>query len=837
MPADQAVYWIDRCPAAEPVAWARQTLRDAMASQGIDAQPARYWEPSRGTTLLTGTTSNWLVRRALALENVQVENRPEGVLFHTCATESGSVQVAAGTDERGLMYALLELADRIEDVGRVALDSTPPLVEYPERPIRGVDRFIMGPLDDEWFLSTDFWRRYLARIARCRFNRFVLVMGFDTAYFSPPYPFFVAVPDYPNVRAVDDDRRARNLAQLREIGSLCHAHGLEFVLGTWQQTPWTKQQEMLVTGLPEGEGALGTYCAAGLRELLAQCPQIDGMHFRVNHEAGIGDQNSNEAFWKECIRAVAEAEPKRTIDLRAKGLTDGMIAYALECGVDVRVPTKYWCEHMGLPHHLTQMRSEELARLHNLNHSRRYSYSDLLRKPRTYEMVFRLWNMGSSTVLLWGDPDYVRRFAESTTVGGSVGFEVTAPLSLKGGHAAAQRDPWRVMKAPLTDGEYEDDRYWMTYLLYGRIGYSSATDGEIWRRELRRRFGSDGAPLLERAYRAASKVLPLVTAFHMPVHPMLCYWPEMDTGGPLFAEHNHHPQRGKNTYQNAEPSDQGLFYKIDDYVRDSLGGALQGKHSPLHVRDWFRSFAAETRDALDASHGNREYASSRADFLMLADLADYHAWKIEAAVAFTSYEERGSQRDLRRAFTAAREALAHWRALAERGAEQYYDALDFSAGAGYERRGSWADRQHEIEKDVAKLAEMLGDEAESVGPAVAAPPLPPPTIALSVSVPDTCVAGRDLVLDARVADVPLSPASMTLHYRRMNQMDGAFRTAPMERTDRGFRGIVPGGEIGATFDLLVYFSAIDRQGQPALYPGVYHPDHAAPYFMITTVSA
>ena len=240
--------------------------------------------------------------------------------------------VVAGTDARGLMYALLELAERLNVDGPSALSAVQNLLEFPDHAVRGLDRFIMGPLDEEWFDSDTFWDYYLTRLARCRFNRFVLVMGFDTAYFSPPYPFFVQTPNASQVRAVgvSDEKRDANLQRLRAIGHQCHEHGLEFIFGTWQQTPWTKQQEMLVEGLPEEEGGLGDYCAAGLKTLLAQCPEIDGVHFRVNHEAGIGDQNTNEAFWRMCIRAVADAGRKLKLDLRAKGLTDGMIQFALE---------------------------------------------------------------------------------------------------------------------------------------------------------------------------------------------------------------------------------------------------------------------------------------------------------------------------------------------------------------------------------------------------------------------------------------------------------------------------------------------------------------------------
>jgi hypothetical protein len=67
----------------------------------------------------------------------------------------------------------------------------------------------MGPTEDEWFYDDGFWRYYLERLAQCRFNRFVLVTGYNTAFMSPPYPFFVEVPGYDGIRiiAVLSERR------------------------------------------------------------------------------------------------------------------------------------------------------------------------------------------------------------------------------------------------------------------------------------------------------------------------------------------------------------------------------------------------------------------------------------------------------------------------------------------------------------------------------------------------------------------------------------------------------------------------------------------------------
>ena len=70
---------------------------------------------------------------------------------------------------------------------------------------------------------------------------------------------------------------------------------------------------------------------------------------------------------------------------------------------------------------------------------RRYGTWDLLRKPRSYPLIHRLWSAGSQRVLLWGDPEWVRRFVGTCAASGD-GFEVMAPLTNKG--VRDNQPPW-----------------------------------------------------------------------------------------------------------------------------------------------------------------------------------------------------------------------------------------------------------------------------------------------------------------------------------------------------------------------------------------------------------
>jgi len=865
---------VDRIPPGgetAPLDYGVETFFDALEAQDATVETVEYWTEAEAETdafLVVGRTDDQVVERLLGETGGDVDETgadiddPESVVYRWADTGDGTALVVAGSDDRGLVYALLELAERVDAHGLDALSAVTDLTESPDNEVRGVDRFVEGPVEDEWLFDEAFWHDYLDRLARCRFNRFVLSTGYDTAYLSPPYPFFVDVPGHPDVRVSDeiDISREEHRDMLRRIGELCHQYGLEFVFATWQQRPWSANpdvdhdpgdQGMLVEGLPEDAEEYTDYCVRGLRAMLTDCPEIDGVQLRVNFESGVGDRSTAETFWREIIDGVEAAADERgrdvSLDLRAKGLTDDMIQWAQETGVEVTVPTKYWCESTGLPHHNTQMRRGELANLDDMNRHRRYSYSDMLEKPRFFDILYRLWVTGTNRVFLWSDPDYARRFSHSTQFGDSVGFEVTTPLSLKGGHHFLQDEQWPLFDDPdLRDYEWEDQRYFAWYRLFGRLGYSTDADPDAWEREFEARFG-EAAPAVMRGLRAASKVLPLVTAAHLTRHPALTNWAELDTGGALFAEHNYNPQFTEVTYATAEPSDPGLFYQIDEFVDDYLEGSFADKYTPLQVSRWYESFAADTREAVAAAEDaadseTGEFESTLLDLRMLADLSEYHALKTRAATALCLHERTDETSALAEATAYMAGATEAWESLAERGSGTYHDDLVFGMGPHSADEGNWADRLVELEADREELAERC--EAAGVDPGTVErtgvvtdlvttehQSFDAPT--LDLDVPTSVPAGEAVEVRVRTGEVS-GFDSMTLYYRHTNQAEGPFRSAPMEAVDEGFVATIPADYVDPEWDLLVYVGTSDEAGNAVLCPGLYHADYPEPYLVVET---
>jgi hypothetical protein len=833
----------------------RGELYGALKKHGIAVTNINHWAElsAAAPVLVIGTTENRRIQILLENAGVNYHLAPESLFLQWCDIPNGKALVIAGVDDQGLMYNLLELARRTAFRSIEAFNDAENFVETPYNKVRCVDRYVVGHLDDEWLKCAGFWHYLLGRMARARFNRFCLILGFDTAYMAPPYPFFIESPKYPEVAVTGLSAQAReeNLAALRQIGNLCHNYGIQFVFGTWQQRPWTKKQDCFVTGLPEDEKGLGEYCYDGLKNLIKAVPEIDIVHFRVNHESGVGDQVSAEDFWNHCVDAVAEtaAETGRPLvmDLRAKGLTERMIAHAFSRGLPVEVPTKYWCEHAALPYHLSVMRSEELAQLDNFNHSRRYSYADMLRKPRFYDVIYRLWNYGSTNLFLWGDADYARRFSLSCGLSGSAGFQINTPLSLKYGHELSHKTSWDTFINPeLRSGKYEDERFWMWYTVFGRLGYNPDTDPSVWQDEFAVRFGKAG-PSLEKALAAASKIVPLVTTAHMPVHPSLSYWTEMSTGYALFAENNLHKARhftnAPISYGSVEPSDQGLFYGIDEYVEALTSNTFSGKYSPLQTAAWLDVFAADTEKNLAAAETlicdkkSAEYLALRTDLAMLLDFARYHADKIRSAYALALWRAKQEENYLSDAALFLNLAIKQWESLAKRGKENYYHDLNFSSAGSTTRRGTWDDLTPELLADRGAIAGLFKANGIEPKDALSGAYYPGNLSAERCQVfacfPENAHAGQALKIDATTSSFGETGTAPVLHYRHTDQTEGLFHTLEMRWNGRVYTSLIPADYVSSEWDIQVYITIQGPQGDCIMLPGIYHPVYPFPYHVIT----
>ena len=356
-------------------------------------------------------------------------------------------------------------------------------------------------------------------------------------------------------------------------------------------------------------------------------------------------------------------------------------------------------------------------------------------------------------------------------------------------------------------------------------------------RPMRQRYGEAAQPMMT-AIAYASRIVPFIVGFHMPVHPQLNYWAEFSTGGALFAENNYNPAiKGAGvTYQSTEPGDAGLFYPIAEFAKAHIAGMEDGRYTPWQAAGALRNMAANAVKYLGMAEmagipDTNEARGAVLDIEMLSLLAIYHQFKIAASVYLSLYEEKGESGHLAASLAYMRRARDRWADFTERG-QKYHKRLVFYVGNhSVCRDGNWKDFYQELDADVARLEVMLGGgcaETEEIPiPRTGIEPL-----GWHDDVPSRCAMGKPLRISLRTNATDVLRGGVNLRYRHTNQLEGLFINAPMELINGAWRGEIPALYITAEWDLLVYFEAVGPDGEGMIYPGLWHGEHMLPYHIV-----
>ncbi len=642
-----------------------------------------------GDVLLAGTLSgsSW-IRDMKSSGRLDLADHKESLAVRRIREEGRNLLVVTGADDIGLMYALLEIAEQVRTSSSPAgwFSSVRESGETPLVPVRSMAVLLHSQdCEKDWYYSEEYWEEYFARLAANRWNAFNLIFSHQTPYLSPLYAFHVKVEEHPEVRAkgLTEAERIRNLEMLRFISSLAKQRGLAFTLGIWQQIAWEgkhqgSQQESMVTGLTRKNMHSYTYHA--LLNLLRECPDIQTIQLRINHESGIDYDEQTEFYKSAVFRAITDCGRPVKLEARNVGLLRETLQAALDMGLPTRVSHKYWGEHMVFPHHPTRIMWT-------------YSYGDWLKYPQRYENLYQVWSLGSHRLLLWGDPDYVRRFAPTTLFQDASGFEICAPLSQKG--YGNPPGAWRIFRDKDREHfRWEFERYWSTYTLFGRLTYNPAETDEIWMRELRSRFGKEAAPAVAEAYKAASRVLPLIMGTATPDYNMYT-WAEKDSGGLI------------NFYLHYGSYDPYRIASFREFIRNVVEGRTSGKKTPedmaLRLEDKADKIERNLKAAGSAGiEGNKEYWATQKDFQILMGMARFFAQKIRATYNLGFFYETGDFSLLQQAVVHAKNALEIWKKLASAAEEIYSPNLVMGPGS----TGHWKENIVFVENDLKQLIDQ-----------------------------------------------------------------------------------------------------------------------------------
>ncbi len=545
------------------------------------------------------------------------------------------------------------------------------------------------------------------------------------------------------------------------------------------------------------------------------------LQFRMHWESGI-TRSETEGFWRDVFAMLKDQRPDLRYELRAKDLPDSVIQSAVHSGINFRIATKFWMEQMGLPFHPTHVNVQDQA-------NRRHGYADLLRYPKQYSLNYRMFNGGTERVLLWGDPEYARRFAESSTLWDGDGFEVNEPLITKMEGQTHDTPPFALLNPPHQYYVYEFERYWHFYQTFGRMGYNTHTPADVFDRPFVKRFGPAAGPLVGQALHRASWVLPRIVAadYNYRDFPMTIAWPEKQHLGSLLR------------FSQSQGSDTELFASFDEEARQLLNGGETAKIRPPETSHWFQQTSDEIlRLVADAEHQigehrNNEFDSTIVDLKILANLALYHSRRIPAAVNYRLYELTRDPAALDDAIAGERSAIEAWRQIVAAAGDFY--AADMMMGARRNNLcGHWRDELPAMETELKALIDRRASAANGT-PLRQSPRYQPLTddaarAAVSHRKINSMVAGNPLPI-AAVITAPSGVKSVNLRYRALNQTKN-YLTLAMQRIGDSdtFRAVIPADEIDPAWDLVYFIEVIDNEGNGTHYPEF---EKESPYVVTT----
>jgi len=821
-------------------------LEAALRDKGISFDTTNFLETARGKTLIVAglTTKAGGAAQLLKDDQLVAPTGAEALVIHRGQWKGRPLLVLAGSDDRGLMYAELDTADRIgwSTERENPLAEIRETVETPGVSERALSVYTMNRRYwESRFYNETYWARYLDLLAQNRFNSLVVIFGYENGGFlAPPYPYFFDVEEFPDVRMVglSREQQQRNLAAFNRLVQMAHDRGINFTAGLWDHIYRGGVQGGGIPGAGEAtrtptpglvwgvtETNLTAYTKAALTKFIRMVPKLDGIQFRMHDESGLKNREQGE-FWRNIFQVMKQNGPDIRFDARAKGLPDSVIETGLEMGVKLRITTKFWMEQMGLPFHPTHINKEN-------QFDRRHSYADLLRYPQRYKMLWRLWNGGTSRVLLWGDPDYGRRFAESSHLYDGDGFEVNEPLATKMEAQPHDAKPFELLNPSYRYYDYEFERYWHFFQVFGRIGYNPNTPAEVWQHEFQKRFGKEAAAFVEAGLHRASQVLPRIVAACYPYSyfPTTRGWAEKQRLGDLPA------------YAKAEGSDLQQFASFDDEARDLIEGTQTARTRPPQTSRWLKQTADEINRQIAAAekrigkNRNKEFDSTVTDLKILANLALYHSRRIPAAVSYRLFERTQDPMALEDAIGHERNAIASWRDLVSAAGDVYSEDLMMGV-RGAALCGHWKDELAALEKGLDSLERqrrgLRSTEGSKTAPRYQAEPTgddrePPVVIHQPVT---TAPAGKPLTIAAEVRD-PSGVNWVHLRYRSVSQHQD-YRTLPMLPSgDKDhYQAVIPANEIDPKWDLMYLIEVMNNRGN-----GKIHPDFnkETPYVVVRLV--
>ncbi|WP_143525131.1 hypothetical protein [Labilibacter marinus] len=815
--------------------------------------------------ICAGLASHPYISKSLQEKNITISDTPEALAVHVILDNNQTRLIIAGADAVGIMYAALDIAEQIKHAPSVQ-DFFSTIEDINESPFitdRSVSTYTMNrSLFEQRLFDKQYWTTYFDMLATNRINSYVFIFGYECAGFmAPMFPYFFDVEAYPQVQfnGLSKKEQALNREAMQTVINLAHERGIRITFGLWDhiyrgavqagRIEWaprtiTPETPNVVSGVTTEN--LAPYTKAALRELLSVFPDIDALQFRMHNESGLKVEEI-PVFWEDVFSMLRELKPSLTFDLRAKGLPEEVIQNAIDTELPFRIATKFWMEQIGMPFHPTHVHPQNQK-------GKRHGYANLIRYPKEYDVHWRVWSGGTLRLLLWGDPNFVRRFVtESVPVYGGNSFEINEMLATKMLSVKHDTKPHQIHTSKYQYYDYEMERYWHYYQLWGRLSYNPEANPSIWEREFTQRFGDDTGLQVMNTLHQASEVLPRIVASstNYLYFPVTRGWATMMRMGDL------------DIYAKDSGTDTEQFQSYYDAAKQLLHGGETSMLTPYQNKVWFE----QTADFLlkkvnEISNGKMprnqkrklELETSLVDFQILAFLSQYHAERIPAAIWYNIYKETNDEFAIDKAIEAEGKAIGAWEKIVKVADGVYGENLRFGSkamstegAALYEaEKGkpyweihprsfpeNWAEELTKLQEGLAELKKLKGENSLNKAThqklIAGMEARPRSSLVAEVVKSKSAVPGKDYKIQIKVTEAN-KVDKIRLRYRHLTQFED-YKSVDMLQglAENIFEASIPGAFIEQRWDLMYFVEIIDSEGGGIRMPDF---DKEMPYVIV-----
>jgi len=565
----------------------------------------------------------------------------------------GNETHVSGFDEAGALYACAELAGHIRRSN--GLPENMDVTDFPKMSMRGIPLFLMTagtymyPIIESqfpWFYDKDLWIKTLDFLAEHRLN-------FISFWNAHPFPFFVTLEKYPEIKMVSDEELARNEklmgwlsaeAEKRNIWlmfqfyniyvpeAFAKAHGahedkdIEFSHGyavLRAPTPWAAE-----------------YTRYAIKEFVQKYPSL-GLYVCLG-EALQKDQSS----WMDdvILAGVKESGKRPPVILRNWALQDDLqiLENAVASYNNLHTEMKQNDEMYAVP-------EPDPANIRWIQHSPSH--------------IINVHLMGNLKPFRWAPPSFIQETAKDQQQMGAKGVQVY-PLWVWYWPYSADRT--RLLQI---------DRDWLWYAAWGRYSWDAdrPTDQErqYWAGKISERYGKAPALDILGAYEATGRVMPTVPRM---------FW--FDGWNHWFASNaltlGQILEGTPIPYTNIEKTMSVERFAKDLAKEKSVGNDVL---TPVVLTGRMVSHGARgveliRKAAPHVEKSKEEFDRLRVDFEATSLIAQIYQAKVDAAVHFVAYQLHSTPQNIARVLSSLEKSVALYRQLVAKTDDAYPAAND-----------------------------------------------------------------------------------------------------------------------------------------------------------------